>query len=377
VRLLVLLFAFSLALAQQVVLYPSFAWIRQSVNLPASQWVWSIPYALYAHLVPGSVQLFGPRLRSETLEPPKELYAGERVAFWWQGQWREATVLDPARPLFEVRGRFLTQLPGPIAYLNPDALEPRVRFRYQGAGPAQLSYLVRGLSWSLDYTLGEGTLKGWALIQNNLMPLRPQSLEAITGSTPLAGPMIFASRSVLPLSGPPGLFRYRLPAQALPLGQTLLPFLEASVHPEYTWSYQGPFVTAERIALERGERFQAPQDLPAGTVSIYSSGVFVGQAEIGTVSQGTWVQLNLGPDPKGVAERSLTRLGPRTYQVVTRILNPLHQSVRLTFAEEFPQPFQLEIQGVERLPDGYRWVETLAPGQQAVLTYAVTLPAQP
>ncbi|WP_018465181.1 DUF4139 domain-containing protein [Calidithermus timidus] len=391
--------ALGVAVAQEATVYRAFAEVRLPVTLPAGSWTWEPSQVVLRNLIAGTLELGGVEELSRQVQllpqsSPLAAYRGKRVQFYWEGRWREATVLDPDRPIFEYEGRYLTALPGLIAYPDPDGLRPgpaaRVSFSYRGSGPASLSYLSRGLTWKLYYTLEGSNLTGWAALENNLgQVLEFKQLELVAGSVPvLEGgfdqpvPSTLESRAAaLEKAGAEfvgevgGTYRYRLPgALTLQPGQTELPFLQARVQPTYIWRWQSGFSSAPEIRFERGYRFAAPENLAGGLVSVRDRGVFVGQSFVQETAKGGPVTLSLGPDPEGRAQRRIEVLAQNRFRVSTTVKNPKQYGLEVELSESFPQPFTLEISGAERTPEGYRARFTLAPGASRVLTYTVTLP---
>lgn len=386
--------------AQEATVYRAFAELRQPVTLPGGSWTWEPSQAVLQSLIAGTLELSGVEESSRLVEVlpqsnPLSAYRGKKVQFYWEGRWREATVIDPDRPIFEFEGRYLTALPGFIAYPDPVGLRPgpaaRVTFRYQGGGPATLSYLSRGLGWKLYYTLEGSKLTGWAALENRLgQVLEFKQLELVAGSVPLLEGGFeppLPSAQALEFRAAPGkaaaefigeaggTYRYRLPgALTLPPGQTELPFLQVGVQPTYTWRWQSGFTSASEISFERGYRFAAPENLAGGLVSLRDQGVFVGQAFLPETPKGAPVALALGPDPEGKAARKVEVLAQNRFRVSTTVKNPKKYSLEVEMLESFPQPFTLEITGAERTPEGYRARFTLAPGASRTLTYTLTLP---
>ncbi|MGK0618386.1 DUF4139 domain-containing protein [Meiothermus cerbereus] len=388
--------------AQEAVIYRGFAELRQPQTLPPNEWVWEPGEALFQSLVPGTLRLIGVTEQSRRVQVaapqnPLTAYVGKEVQFYWEGQWRKATLVSAERNLFLYEGRYLVGLPGTVAYPDPSGFSsvpgPKVVFRYQGGGAGTLAYLTRGLSWSLRYTLEDGELTGWATLSNRLgLPLRLGRTELVAGSVPLleGGFEVPALRpETRMLQKAPaaadvseaefvgeagGTYRYRLPGEVtLEPGLTELPFIRSRVQPVYLWRLQTGFSTERELAFVRGFRFAAPENLAAGVVSIREQGVFVGQAAAGDTAKGNNVILMLGPDPEGRASRQIEQQARNRFRVTTRVQNPKTYPVEVEIQEMMPQPFTLEGEGLERTPEGYRVRFTLAPGQGRAYTYTLSL----
>ncbi len=388
--------------AQESVIYRGFAELRQPQTLPQNEWVWEPGQALFQSLVPGTLRLIGVAEQSRSVQvaaqtSPLAAYVGKEVQFYWEGQWRKATLVSAERNLYLYEGRYLVGLPGTVAYPDPSGFNaapgPTVIFRYQGAGAATLAYLTRALSWSLRYTLEEGELTGWATLSNGLSrPLRLGRTELVAGSVPLleggfdvpvprpearmlqAAPAMADAAEAEFVGEAAGTYRYRLPGEVtLEPGLTELPFIRARVQPVYLWRLQTGFNTERELAFARGFRFVAPENLAAGVVSIREQGVFVGQAGTGDTAKGNNVTLMLGSDPEGRASRQVEQPARNRFRVTTSVRNPKPYPVEVEIQEMMPQPFTLEGEGLERIPEGYRLRFTLAPGQGRTYTYTLTL----
>ncbi len=268
-----------------------------------------------------------------------------------------------------------------------------VIFFTEGAGPARLSYLTRSLSARLAYylDLDQGVLTAWVAVENRGPSLRADELLFVAGEVPLLGGGLEAKRAVkgLALTAAPagatyqgaagGVFRYRFPGSAvLVQGTTELPFKRGSVKPTFLWRYQGTFVKGRRLTFVRGYRFSAPWPLAAGRVSIWKAGTFLGQASVPDAPEGEPVDLWLGADPLGYAERRVevleeTRDRAR-YRVTTRLENRRTEPVHIEIEERFPtRGYDLKIVGAERVPGGYRLALDLAAGGRWSYVYEVTL----
>lgn len=400
--LLWMLLLSGVAYAQEAVIYRGFAELRQPQTLPQNEWAWEPDEALFQSLVPGTLRLIGVteqsrRVQVVTGQNPLAAYVGKEVQFYWEGQWRKATLVSAEQNLYLYEGRYLVGLPGTVAYPDKSGFHsvsgPKVVFRYQGGGAATLAYLTRGLTWSLRYTLEDGELTGWAILRNGLgRSLQLGQTELVAGSVPLleGGFNVPAARSkAWMLQAAPamadtgeaefvgeaaGTYRYRLPGEVrLEPGLSELPFMRARVQTMYLWRLRTDFSTERELAFVRGFRFVAPENLAAGVVSIREQGVFVGQANTKDTAKGSQVNLMLGPDPEGRAIRQVEPQSQRRFRVTTRMHNPKPYPVEVEIQEVMPQPFTLEGEDLERTPEGYRIHFTLAPNQSRSYAYTLTL----
>lgn len=400
--------ALGVSMAQDSVIYRGFAELNQPQTFPAGGWTWEPTEELFGSLVQGTLRLNGVDERSRVYSAPAysnpiNAYQGKTVFFFWEKKWREATLVSAEHNLYLYEGKYMVGLPGQIAYPDASGFEkPKrnsVKFAYEGSGNGTISYLTRGISWNLRYTLDDGKLRGWATLSNDIgKTVNLGKTELVAGSVPLMeggfnipSPAPEAAEDAMAMSAPVakrfvgasyageagGLYRYSLPENvSLEPGLTDLPFIEAEVKPVFTWKYQSYFNTAKTLQFQRGYRFVAPENLAGGIVNIRDQGFFVGQAGVSDTAKGEDVEVSLGVDPAGIAKRTVEGILKNKFKVTTDLTNPKTYAVEVEMMESMPQPFVLEMDGVEKLPEGYRNMFVLAPGQTKTIVYTVTFPNQ-
>lgn len=412
---LALMLGLGSAWAQQTTLYRGFAEVQQPINLPNGAWVWQPGTNLWNSLVAGTLRLQGVSELSrqvQTKAAPAVLsaYVGKKIAFFWEGKWNEATVVDAGLPLFLFEGRYLSSLPGVVTYPDPSGFgktpELSITFRYQGQGAATLGYLTRGLSWSLRYSLDiarnpdgspVGELVGWATLNNGLeQTLNLGRIELVAGSVPLLEGGLAQAQAQAPLqrsfmtadtaaAAPSaefvgeasGVYRYRLPGEwVLESGSTEVPFLRSRIAPVFYWRYSAGFSGASEMRFERGYRFEAPENLAGGLVSLRDGGVFVGQSSFSDLGKGNEARLSLGADPDGRADRRVENLGQGRYRVTMTLRNPKTYPIEVEISEAFDSRSTLDFPSATRTPEGYRLRIALRPGEVRALSYAVTIPTR-
>ncbi|GLV48154.1 hypothetical protein TJA_13100 [Thermus sp. LT1-2-5] len=315
------------ALAQEVVVYPGFAEIKEPVLLPPSAWVYLAGEKL-SRMVPGSLRLLG-------VEEEERLFQGTTVLF-----------------------------------------------RYRGEGKAWLRYLYTGLTGEVFYTLEEGRLTAWARLRLEGEALEAQRLVLLSGEVNLLQAKAFPEAALRAFGetqeSPFGLFRYELPPRKLLPGTTEIPFQRTEVAPTRLLRYQGPFRTEALLPLERGYRFQAPFPLAPGALEVVEEGLFLGQARLPASLEGNTAEFWLGQDLRARLQRTFRLLAQSekeaTYLVETRMENPYPYPMTLLLGETFPKPFRLDFPGATPLPEGYRLELPLKPKEAKTLTYRLTLP---
>lgn len=312
------------SLAQEVVVYPGFAEVKEPLDLPPSAWVFLAGEKL-TRILPGSLRLLG-------VEERERVFQGGAVLF-----------------------------------------------RYRGEGKATLRYLYTGLSGEVFYTLDEGTLTAWARLKLEGEALRAEKLTLLVGEVRARPVPKMALRALEEApENPFGLFRYELPPRTLSPGTTELPFLRQGVALERLLRYQAPFRTERFLPLERGYRFRAPFPLAPGELEVVEEGLFLGQALLAAVPEGEVAEVWLGQDLKARLTRKVELLSQTekeaTYRVETRLENPYPYPVALFLSETFPRPFRLDFPGASLLPEGYRLEATLLPKEVRLFVYRLTLP---
>jgi len=312
------------ALAQEVVVYPGFAEVKEPVHLPPSTWVYLAGEKL-ARIVPGSLRLLG-------VEEEERLYQGGAVLF-----------------------------------------------RYRGEGEAWLRYLYTGLTGEVFYTLEEGRLWAWARLRLEGEALSPKRLTLLVGEVRAPEAFGVALKALEgPTENPYGLFRYELAPRRLLPGTTEVPFQKAVLAPERLLRYRGAFRPGPVLPLERGYRFPAPFPLAPGSLEVVEEGLFLGQALLPATPEGQVAEVWLGRDLKARLTRAVSLLSQEekeaTYRVETRLENPYPYPIVLLLEEAFPKPFRLDFPGATLLPEGYRFEGRLNPGATLTLTYRLTLP---
>ncbi|GAA5333984.1 MULTISPECIES: DUF4139 domain-containing protein [Thermus] len=315
------------ALAQEVVVYPGFAEVKEPVLLPPSAWVYLAGEKL-GRMVPGSLRLLG-------VEEEERLFQGTAVLF-----------------------------------------------RYRGEGRAWLRYLYTGLSGEVFYTLEEGRLTAWARLRLEGEALPAERLVLLAGEVNLLPAKALPEAAFRTFGeaqeSPFGLFRYELMPRKLLPGTTEIPFRRAEVAPTRLLRYQGPFRTEASIPLERGYRFKAPFPLAPGALEVVEEGLFLGQGRLPATLEGNQAEIWLGQDLRARLGRAVRLLAQSekeaTYLVETRLENPYPYPLTLFLAETFPKPFRLDFPGATLLPEGYRLELPLNPHEAKTLTYRLTLP---
>lgn len=385
--------------------YSGFAEISEVLAVPQSQFRWTPGQMLFASLLPGTVRLSGTDLHMTqevfaSSPDPLSAYAGQEISVWQDGAWQPIKVVDPARGIFEYQGRYIQGAPGRLGYPDQAGFTgPSVRFSYQGGGASILHYVTRALSFDLSYELevGSGLLVSNAQIKNDLgynftvqhsvfvagrVPLleRPTSAEPLAPGVRALGTAPFSAASPAGYLGEAGgtyQYSYAGKLELYP-GLNLVPFMREPVKTAFLWRYQGPFVNGPRLNFTRGYTFVAPSNLAAGVVTVRDHGVLVGQSKLGDTAAGDQLRLMLGPDPAGVAQRSIIVLkenaNERIYRVNTVVENPKTYPVRLELSEIFSaREVQVVFPGARIVPGGYTLALTLSPGSEQTLSYTVTL----
>jgi hypothetical protein len=397
----------------ELTLYPSFGEVRTGLSVTAD-FAWSPSAALAASMVPGSLNLDGPRVLSLTmLAPTGDLLAafeGQMLQLKQGDKIITVKVLNANQGLFEENGSAFFADPKDVRYPAAGlSFAPLYQWRLAGSGNATLSYLSSGLGWSPRYSLNLSTtpdkaiLLAWADVRNNL----PQgfmlpSLSLVAGDVMLGGggyPGANQLRNLnlqmqqLSNSGGEaapigqeinGLYTFRfdkavnLPAQST----TSLPFIAPNITLERAVSWQSDFDSTPRRVLSFNRLYTVRADgpLPTGMVTVREDGQVVGQTNLADTPKGEAARLELGADFDLRLVRTvevLSRNKDQTrYRVTLTSQNTKGRAVNVRLRERFSEGFVLEKPALPNFraeSDGYISTTTLAAGAKLEASYTVVL----
>jgi hypothetical protein len=370
----------SSATATELTLYPSFAEVRENVQLTGGRFDWTPPADLGDYLVPGSLELEYKDVLSMQLLPPTDsllaMFEGKTVKVYFDEEWIEAKVIKADIGLFEIDGEFIRLEGAQVKFpsLEGARFAPTYSWKFAGAGgAAKILYGTRGLFWAgTRYTLNvasdnTASLTAWADVQNlSSLEYNAPNVTLLAGDVSLNKDQEFAQPNLLlqnqnapttptsSLSKPEqrivsagelgGLqsYNYPKPASFAAVATTGLPFIKTSQTVKDVLEYQGQFSTDSRAttSLQRVYSFITPQGLPTGGVTVRENGRLVGQTSIPNTPKLGNVRLNLGKDfdvklsrivkPLQESKKSLR------YRVDYTIKNVKNRSVNLRIVEFIP-----------------------------------------
>ena len=367
----------SSATATELTLYPSFAEVRENVQLSGSRFDWTPPADLGDYLVPGSLELEYKDVLSMQLLPPSgsllAMFEGKTVKVYFHEEWLDAKVIKADIGLFEIDGEFirLENVEVKFPSLEGARFAPTYSWKFGGSGgAAKILYGTRGLFWAgTRYTLNvasdnTASLTAWADVQNlssleynapnvtllagdvNLErdeELRQRNNYLQNQNAPTTTPTNSStlSQRIVSAGELGGLqsYNYPKPASFAAKATTGLPFIKSNQAISDVLEYQGQFNTNARAtsALQRVYSFATSQSLPTGGVTVRENGRLVGQTSIPNTPKLGNVRLNLGKDfdvklsrlvtPLQVSKKSLR------YRVEYTVKNVKTRSINLRLAE--------------------------------------------
>jgi hypothetical protein len=368
----------SSATATELTLYPSFAEVRENVQLTGSRFDWTPPADLGDYLVPGSLELQHPDVLSMQLLPPSgsllSVFEGKTVKVYLHEEWVTAKVIKADIGLFEIDGEFIRLEGVEIKFpsLEGTRFAPTYSWKFSGAGgAAKILYSTRGLYWAgTRYTLNVGSdntanLTAWADVQNlSSLEYNVPNLTLFAGDVSaeldqenaqknryLANQNVVPTTPISTASQPTqrivsagelgGLqsYNYPKPASFAAKATTGLPFIKSNQTVKDVLEYQGQFNTNSRAtsALQRVYSFATSQSLPTGGVTVRENGRLVGQTSIVNTPKLGNVRLNLGKDFDVKLSRLVTplQIGKKTmrYRVDYSVKNVKTRSINLRLAE--------------------------------------------
>jgi hypothetical protein len=417
------------ARASELTIYPSFAEVREAVQVSGPQFDWTPPADLNQFLILGSLELIDPTVTSlSLLAAPQSilsLYEGKEVKVWFHDEFVSAKVINAESFLFEIDGAFIQIGNAEVLYPSLDGLRYAPTFSWQRTGgtlQTQLRYATTAIAWeNTRYTLNlqdssnttantsTSSLTAWADISNqsgvkfeapkatffagDVLPQYDQdrfqqsqnrninALEtAPTGS--VSGRQRVASSGEIG-----GLQRYEYP-QAIRLNaksRLSLPFFRNNVNVRRVLEYSNGFDTGAnfKVGLQRTYRFMAQQGIPAGTFTVRENQQLVGQSELANTAKDTIVKVSLGKDFDIKLNRSAQIL-ERTdkierARIVFTVKNTKTRAVNVRLLESLDDAIQLEAsvstggtKGFKRVPGAFTFESELAAGKTLSLTVLST-----
>jgi hypothetical protein len=425
------LFAGTSAQATDLTIYPSFAEVRETIQVSGAQFDWTPPKDLSQFLILGSLELIDPSVTSlSLLAAPQSilgLYEGKEVKVWFHDEFVVAKVIKADSFLFEIDGAFVQIGNAEVLYPSLDGLRYAPTFSWQRTGgnlEAQLRYATTAVAWeNTRYTLNlqedpkkpatggtiASSLNAWADISNqsgvvyeapkatlfagDVLPQYSQdsfsqsqnrNINAIQEAP--SGNVSSTQRPRVASSGEvSGLQRYEYP-QALRLNansRLSLPFFRSNAAVRRILEYSNGFDSGAnfKVGLQRTYRFKALQGLPAGTVTVRENEQLVGQSEIVNTAKDTIVKVSIGKDFDIKLNRSAqilerTRKFERA-KIVFTIKNTKSHSVTVRLLETLDDAIKLEASGAtgyKRLPGAFTLESEIEPGKTLSLTLLSTDP---
>jgi|GEM_PF-2491772 len=411
------------ARAADLTLYPSFAEIRESVQVFGSHFDWTPAADSSQFLIAGSLDLSDPSVTSLNVSPPAPnilaLFEGKQVKVRFHDEFVPAKVIKADLSLFEIDGEFVQLGGAEVLYPNLEGVRYAPTFVWQRTGSAtqaQLRYATTAVAWeNTRYTLNmpdelsnastPSSLIAWADIRNQssvvysapkatlfagdvlpqIAPYNYQqaqnrninSFESTPGST--ASP-----RSGVSSSGEVGglqRFEYPLPLRLEAKSQLSLPFIRSSVTVRRVLEYTNEFDAEAnfKTALQRTYRFVAPQGLPSGSVTVRENEQLVGQTDIGNTAQDTIVRVSVGKDFDIKINRNALLLERtekiKRARIVFSVKNTKSRPINLRLSETLSDKIKLEASGAKgfkRVPGAFTLESEIAPGQTLSLTLLST-----
>jgi hypothetical protein len=419
------------ARASELTIYPSFAEVRETVQVSGPQFDWTPPADLNQFLILGSLELIDPTVTSlSLLAAPQSilsLYEGKEVKVWFHDEFVSAKVINAESFLFEIDGAFIQIPNAEVLYPSLDGLRYAPTFSWQRTGgtiQTKLRYATTAIAWeNTRYTLNlqdssnttantsTSSLTAWADLVNqsgvkfeapkatffagDVLPQydqdrfqQSQNRNFIAIAQPIQTGNVSLSNRVASSGEIGGLQRFEYP-RAIRLNaksRLSLPFFRntVSVRRILEYSRNFDFNANFKVGLQRTYRFKANQSLPAGTVTVRENEQLVGQTQIVNTPKETIVKVNLGKDFDVKVNRSAQTL-MRTdkierARIVFTVQNTKARAVNVRLVETLDDAIKLEpsvstggVKGFKRVPGAFTFESELAVGKTLSLTLLATL----
>ena len=409
--------------ASEITIYPSFAEVRDTVQVSGKRFDWTPAADLNQFLIPGSLELNDATITSlSLLSAPQSilaLFEGKTVKVWFHDKFVPAKVIKADLFMFQIDDAFIQIPNAEVLYPNLDGVSYAPVFAWQRTGGAvttQLRYATTAVAWeNTRYTLNladsksaassPSSLIAWADISNqssvvydapkvtlfagdvlprydqgNLQQAQNRNIDAFAKDA-VSGNV---SRSRIASSGEVGglqRFEYSQPLRLEGRSRLSLPFIRGSVTARNILEYSNDFNTAAnyKVGLQRTYRFVAQQGLPTGIVTVRQDGQLVGQSDLGNTAQGTIVKVNLGKDFDIKINRSAQIL-ERTdkierARIIFTIKNTKSRAINVRLLETLSDDIKLEVSGAKgfkRVPGAFTLESEIAVGKTLTLTLLST-----
>ncbi len=342
------------ARASELNIYPSFAEVRETVQLNGEQFDWTPPADLGSYLQPESLELDDPNVLFMSLLPPTpsllEMFEGKEVQVWFNEEYVTATVVSANVGMFKIGNSYVQIASSQVLYPNLEGWRIAATYSWQRAPvvrTAQLQYRTRGVQWlQTRYTLGlnqdentsaQANLTAWADIKNESL-VRYTAVKATlfagfsasANDSSVSKPKIVATAPVttrpkiISAGEVAGLQKFEYPNKFTLAGRTTmsLPFVKSQPQVKRVLEYSNQFYANANLqtGLLRMYRFKAEQILPQGEVTLRENGQLIGAVYLENTALGSNVKLNFGKDFDTKLVRSaqlLERITSRT-QIVTK-----------------------------------------------------------
>ncbi len=404
-------------------IYPSFAEIRETVDLIGSQYTWSPNVDLSQFLIPGSLELIDPSVTSLSLQTASPslltLFEGKEVKVWFHETFVVAKVIKAELYLFQIEGEYIFLPNAEVLFPNIDGIRYAPTYTWQRTGAATkatLQYATSAVAWNnTRYTLNSqdtvstdsktSSLTAWAEISNQsgvvyqapkatlfAGDIQPQNNQleyqqsqnrniALVAERPVTSS---ANQSRVAASGEVGglqRFDYLQPLRLEARSNLSLPFIRSNLETRRILEYNNQFDTTAnfKAALFRTYRFVAQQGLPAGIFTVRENNQLVGQTEIANTAKDTIVKINLGKDFDIKINRSAQIL-QRTdslerAKIIFTIKNTKTRAINIRMVETLDDNIKLEASGVKgfkRLLGAFTLESEIGVGKTLTLTLLST-----
>ncbi len=404
-------------------IYPSFAEIRETVQVSGSKYEWTPNADLSQFLIPGSLELFDTSVTSMSLQAAQPslltMYEGKEVKVWFHESFVVATVIKAELYLFKIDGEYI-QLPNvEVLFPNIDGIRYAPTYTWQRTGgnlTTTLQYATSAVAWNnTRYTLNSqdsvstdsktSSLTAWADISNqsSVVYEAPKATLFAGDIQPQFEQDTFqqsqnrnidlavqrpnsttANQSRVASSGEVGglqRFEYTQPLRLEAKSNLSLPFIRTNLETRRILEYNNEFDTSSnfKATLFRTYRFVAQQGLPAGFFTVRENNQLVGQTEIGNTAKDTIVKINLGKDFDIKINRSAQIL-QRTdtierAKIVFTIKNTKTRAINIRMVETLDDNIKLVASGVKgfkRLPGAFTLESEIGVGKTLTLTLLST-----
>ena len=352
-------------------IYPSFTEVRQNLDVVSPHQIY-FPQDLFNQIASGSMNLEGVNLRAMNAVLRENDLEGKIVHIKKDKEIRKVKMIRSRDSLVQdlETNRYYNADKSNIEFTDvPEETGTEVTFKIEKDGPAILSYLMFGITWTPRYQLNitgdSNVFQGWADIKNNTqkeyfiektellggdVTIRQNQQNQVRYMADMCAMAVGSAAPSIQAEGEvAGLYMYSIASGYQLQAQSTfsLPFAAPNIELKKVALIDSHFSNSNsRGSSSRVYKIKSSEYLPNGSVTVREDGRVVGQSSIPDLSADSNADLNVGNDGDVSYEREINTLNHNEnqseYNVTVTIRNKKDRSVNIELYERFYGRFEAE-----------------------------------